>query len=537
MDGRTPLRHQAVAEDSSPLLLLYGTESGTAEWFAQRAAQSAEEIGRTARVLELDRIRPEQLAEQQCALFFVSTTGIGEMPYTALSFWNALCSPDAPRLEGLAYGMLGFGDRAYGHFCQAARELDTRLLHLGARSVLDRCDSDIDEDHRVLAWISRALHCLGAPPDVESPSKNQAPSPWKEAVVRKNVRITAPASDREVRHLELEVTGARPAWEPGDSIDLDIPSTPELAELVAGLVHDVPGGPPEGIDPPFLNALTQRELRQISRPLLERLAAEDAQLRMLLTSPAPELLEQHLRGMDVAQLLLDHPDAGITASELLDLLQTVRPRRYSISSSPFETPSRISLTVRTVEYSLHGRHHLGTATGTLSRAVRPGDRIPVKIRPELAFRLPDDPSTPILMVATGAGVAPFRSFIDHRELSGKHGPAWLCLGIRSHTEDLLYGDQFEAWQRSGALSRLDLACSREQPGRYVQHLLRDNGDEIFAWLHKGAIIYVCGGANGMVPAVRLTIRGILAERLGGFAAADRRLVELRADRRYREEAY
>lgn len=554
--------------DALPLLVLYGTEGGNAEDLALAAGRVAAERGVAARVLGLDRFSPEQLAAAEAALFFVSTSGLGEMPENAERFWMALSGQDAPRLSRLRYGMLGLGDRSYIRFCQAAQDLDSRLTGLGARPVIDRQDCDYDFDGPAARWTEQALDRLvTAVPSLGTAARAGAPNapgaaaqPAREvsATVTASRRLTDPSSDREVRHytLALETAAesgaagsAPPSFSPGDSADIAIPNDPALVTLVcrclgldpeAVVPEGATGSAPAGTDAPLAAILARRELRRLSVPLLAEVARRDAdpELQRLLESPSAAALARWAEPRDLVQAAVEHPRARFTAAELVSLLPPLRPRAYSIASSPLVDPDRIDLTVRTVAYTADGRRQWGAVSGGLAHRTREGDVVPVRIRPSRAFHLPDDPDAAVIMVGAGVGVAPFRAFLQHRAARGDHGRSWLLYGLRSPDEDALYQDDFETWKRDGVLTRLDPVPSRGPgPREYVQHRLRSRGSEVFDWLCAGAILYVCGDARGMAPAVRLAIRAIAAERLGGYPEADRFLDALDETGHYRQDVY
>lgn len=549
-----------------PLLVLYGTEGGNAEDLALAAGRAAAARGVAARVLSLDRFSPEQLAAAAAALFFVSTSGLGEMPENAERFWMALSGQDAPRLPRLRYGMLGLGDRSYLRFCQAARDLDARLAELGAQPVIGRQDCDDDFDAPAARWTEQALDRLAAAvPSLAAGAPNTsgaAAQPAREvpATVTASRRLTDPSSDREVRHYTLALetaagsgaaASAPPSFSPGDSVDIAVPNDPALVALVCrrlgldpeAVVTDraagsVPAG--TGTAAPLAVVLARRELRRLSVPLLAEVARRgaDPELSRLLASPASAALARWAEPRDLAQAAAEHPRARFTAAELVSLLPPLRPRAYSIASSPLVDPDRIDLAVRTVAYTADGRRQWGAVSGGLAHRTRVGDVVPVRIRPNRAFRLPDDPDAAVVMVGAGVGVAPFRAFLQHRAARGDRGRSWLLYGLRSPDEDTLYQDDFETWTRGGVLTHLDPAPSRGPgPREYVQHRLRARGSEVFDWLCAGAILYVCGDARGMAPAVRLAIRAIAAERLGGYPEADRFLDALDETGHYRQDVY
>ena len=166
-----------------------------------------------------------------------------------------------------------------------------------------------------------------------------------------------------------------------------------------------------------------------------------------------------------------------------------------------------------------------------------GERLKVFLRPNPHFRLPADPSRPIIMIGPGTGVAPFRGFLQEREATGRAGSNWLVFGHRNYLHDFLYQLEWQDWLKHGVLTRLDVAFSRDQPEkRYVQHALWDARNDLYAWVQDGAAIYVCGDATAMAKDVHETLQRILGDQ-GDQRRRCRQLDALRRDGRYLRDVY
>jgi sulfite reductase (NADPH) flavoprotein alpha-component len=141
-----------------------------------------------------------------------------------------------------------------------------------------------------------------------------------------------------------------------------------------------------------------------------------------------------------------------------------------------------------------------------------GDTRRVHLRPNHTFRLPAA-DVPIIMIGPGTGIAPFRAFLQERRATGATGRSWLFFGDRRRATDFLYGDELEEFVKSGTLTRLDLAFSRDRAHgskEYVQQRMREHGAELFGWLSDGAYLYVCGDEKRMAKDVDATLRDIVA---------------------------
>jgi sulfite reductase (NADPH) flavoprotein alpha-component len=202
-------------------------------------------------------------------------------------------------------------------------------------------------------------------------------------------------------------------------------------------------------------------------------------------------------------------------------------RCYSIGSTPLASPARLQLTIGLRRWrDERGHEHLGAASGLLCRRLAPGEPVRGRLRRHPAFNPPADPRRPILMVASGCGIAPFIGFLAERALQPAPGPAWLIFGNRKRAADFFYGAQLERWLADGVLSRLDLAFSRDpDDGSYVQHRLLASGGDVLRWLTvDDAVFYVCGRASTTGQGVQAALERICTAEAGGTAdAATRRM--------------
>jgi sulfite reductase (NADPH) flavoprotein alpha-component len=205
-------------------------------------------------------------------------------------------------------------------------------------------------------------------------------------------------------------------------------------------------------------------------------------------------------------------------------------------------PEEVQLCIAIVRYETHGRKKSGLATGFFADCaeLRRKD-IPVYVQESKSFRLPEDGATDIIMCGPGTGIAPFRAFLEQRTLDGATGRNWLFFGEQHRATDFLYGDELLDFQKKGKLYRLDLAFSRDQPHKiYVQHRMREQAKELWAWLQNGAYFYVCGDAKRMAKDVHQTLIDIAREQ-GGLspeAAADYvNTTLMRTEKRYLRDVY
>jgi sulfite reductase (NADPH) flavoprotein alpha-component len=228
--------------------------------------------------------------------------------------------------------------------------------------------------------------------------------------------------------------------------------------------------------------------------------------------------------------------------EFLVLADKLKPRLYSIASSPDAHPGEVELTVSIVRYDHHDRKRGGLCTVFMADEVEVG-KTPVKVfmSPTKSFVLPKDSSTDIIMVGPGTGIAPFRAFLEQREADGGSGRNWLFFGDQSKKTEYYYAEQIESWLENGNLSTYTTAWSRDQAEKiYVQHRMKEHGEEIWQWISDGAYFYVCGDKNYMAKDVHATLIS-LAEEYGDMSNADAvHYVEkklMREEKRYLRDVY
>lgn len=248
--------------------------------------------------------------------------------------------------------------------------------------------------------------------------------------------------------------------------------------------------------------------------------------------------EAYLTPRHVVDVLLDFPSCKLSLQQLLGALRPLLPRLYSISSSPLEDPTRVQATIAAVKYTTLGKDRIGVCSTCLSERMQVGQRVPIYMSKNPDFRLPADPSTPIIMVGPGTGLAPFRAFIYQRLLQQQPGPMVLYFGCRRKDQDYLYGDQLEAWAAEGEI-QLYTAFSRQQAAKvYVQQRLRESGDLVWELLQRGGHFYVCGDANSMAGSVQAALLDIIeARQQQGRDAAEAYLEQLSNTERYQRDVW
>ena len=264
----------------------------------------------------------------------------------------------------------------------------------------------------------------------------------------------------------------------------------------------------------------------------------DAGLQVLTGPTVNGELTKFLYGREIIDLLHAHPEAKFAPKEFVALLKKLQPRLYSISSSPKAHPGQVHLCVGVVRYDSLGRPRKGVCSTFLAERVPAGGVVPVSTHSNKAFR-PPAPDAPLIMVGPGTGIAPFRGFLEERQATGAKGRSWLFFGEQKSATDFLYREQLDGFQKSGVLTRLDLAWSRDQSEKvYVQNRILEHAMEVWAWLEEGGSFCVCGDASRMAKDVDAALHQVI-ERAGGKSPehALEYVKQLKAAKRYCRDVY
>ncbi len=533
--------------------VLFGTQTGNAEFLAGELVSGARAHGLGGRATALDDVTPERLAAMSHVLVVTSTYGEGEMPDNAGLFWEALQAATAPRLEGLRYAVLGLGDRGYDDFCQAAKLIDTRLEQLGATRLHDRVDCDVDFEEPAAAWTAAVLERLAAETGAEPTAAEVTPAPaaarprsqWNKrnpyrSRLAVNRLLSAPGSAKEIRHYEFDLGDSGITYTAGDALAV-VPVNDDalVGELLA---HLGASGDEEADGRPLADLLrTEREIRTPSKELVADLVqrAPTSELASVVAHSDRAELDSWLRGRDVLDLLRDAGPAAPGLTELLPFLRPLQARQYSISSSPLAHPDRIHLTVASVRYGARGRRYEGVTSSYLADRIGEEGAAGIHLQPNASFGVPADDDAPMIMIGPGTGIAPFRGFLHERAARGASGRNWLFFGDQHRATDFVYEDELTELRGRGVLTELDLAFSRDQAEKvYVQTRMRERSRDLYAWLEDGAHVYVCGDASRMAKDVEAALLGVIAEQRGrGGDDAAEYLADLRRSKRYVRDVY
>lgn len=541
---------------AASITVISASQTGNARRVSEQLRDDLTAAGLSVTLVNAGDYKFKQIAQEKLLLVVASTQGEGEPPEEAVALHKYLFSKKAPQLTGTAFAVFGLGDTSYENFCQTGKDFDTRLGELGAERLLDRADADVDFKAAAEAWRKQVVEVLKQRVPQATPAQAQASvagsvaqvlsSPYSKespltSTLAVNQKITGRNSDKDVRHLEIDLGDSGLSYQPGDALGVWYHNDPDLVEEIIGLVWRT------GDEKITLNgqtltlreALTDHlELTQNTTVIVEKYASLSRDERLIELLADKHQLQQYAQTTPLPDMIRQAP-ADLDAEQLVALLRPLTPRLYSIASAQEEVGNEVHITVGVVRYDVEGRARTGGASGYLADRLEEEGELRVFIEHNDNFRLPANSQTPVIMIGPGTGIAPFRAFIQQRAAEGAEGLNWLFFGNPHFTEDFLYQVEWQRYVKEGVLSRIDLAWSRDQNHKvYVQDKLREQGAEVWRWIEKGAHIYVCGDANRMAKDVEKALLELLAEH-GGMDAeqADEFLSELRVERRYQRDVY
>ena len=553
-DANVPATAAPEAQQTTQLNILYGTQTGNAEAVAQDTAKRAQSQGFKAIVSAMDDVTMDAFNAMERVLVVVSTYGEGEMPDNGELFWEALAASDAPKLNGMQFGVIALGDTGYDEFCQAGKLIDTRLEQLGAKRLLARVDCDIDYEEPAEQWVTMFLPLANerATGVIEaSPDPNPEPEPRKTGWNRKNPyaakiiinrSLSGPQSAKDIRHYELSLGDSGLSYEAGDELGvMPVNGLPLVDDRIRRLGAKADTAV-TGQDLP-LSALLEKkfEISTPSRDLIREIErrAEHTELSNIVANGDKEALNAFMWGRDSLDLLNLNPKLAFEPDLFVSLLKPLKHRAYSISSSPKAHVNEVHMTIASVRWTNDGRLHNGVCSTYLADRCQAGVDAGIFVLPNKAFRVPSDDNAPIIMVGPGTGIAPFRAFLEERQARGARGTNWLFFGDQHRATDYIYSEQLGRMSKDGFLTRLDLAFSRDQAKKiYVQHRMIEKGKDLFALFEDGGHFYVCGDAMRMAKDVEAALHQIVKKhgRMTQSAASDY-VNRLKREKRYLRDVY
>lgn len=553
--GATVATAPATVE-APAITLLSASQTGNARRVAEQLRDDLLAAKLNVTLVNAGDYKFKQIAQEKLLVVVTSTQGEGEPPEEAVALHKFLMSKKAPKLTNTAFAVFGLGDTSYEFFCQSGKDFDTKLAELGGERLLDRVDSDVEYQAAAAQWRERIVEELKARAPTATPAQTALAasgtvnevhsSPYtKEAPLTAslsvNQKITGRDSEKDVRHIEIDLADSGLRYQPGDALGIWYQNDPALVKELVELLWL------KGSETVTVNGKTVAlsealqwhfELTVNTANIVENYATLTRSKSLLPLVGDKAKLQHYAATTPIVDMVRFSP-AQLDAEALVGLLRPLTPRLYSIASSQAEVDTEVHVTVGVVRYDIEGRARTGGASSFLADRVEEDGEVRVFIEHNDNFRLPANPQTPVIMIGPGTGIAPFRAFMQQRAAEGADGKNWLFFGNPHFTDDFLYQVEWQRYVKEGVLSKIDLAWSRDQKEKvYVQDKLRQQGAELWRWINEGAHIYVCGDANRMAKDVEQALLEVIAE-FGAMdtEAADEYLSELRVERRYQRDVY
>jgi sulfite reductase (NADPH) flavoprotein alpha-component len=523
----------ATAPDvpAKKITIAYGTETGNSKKLASDFAAKAKKSGHRVKLQSLDQYKLNDLPKEEYFFAVVSTQGDGEPPATAKKFYDHI-HQNGFQLQKLKYGVLALGDTAYPLFCKAGEDIDAQLNKLGGERIVSLQKCDTDYESYADGWFNEVLQQLqntnGQAPAAAPPALAKKPAGKKtiEGRVTANINLNDRTSHKETHHIEIAAEEL--VYQPGDSLGI-VPENPvAVVETILSVA---------GVDRTQTFLYRNEELTAFD--LLKK------KLNVSLLSPRvvnkyAALISQEIpeTAIGLSDLLKIYPLTGsVQFGEVINILEPITPRLYSISSSPEAHEGEVHITVARDKFLVNEEVKFGLCSDALSQWA--GDSsIHFYIHKNDQFRLPADDKD-VIMIGPGTGIAPFRSFLAHRDATGAEGRNWLFFGDQHFQSDFLYQSEIQSWLSTGVLTKVNTAFSRDQKEKvYVQHKMQKHAKELFGWLEEGAHVYVCGAKEPMSVDVENTLLQIIAQE-GGLTkeAAEEYVSRLKEEGRYLKDVY
>jgi sulfite reductase (NADPH) flavoprotein alpha-component len=514
------------------ITIAYGTETGNSKKLAYEFAAKAKKKGINAKLVGLEQYRLNDLPKEEYFFTVISTQGDGEPPAAAKKFYDHLYDSSL-RLDRMKYSVLALGDTAYPLFCKAGEDIDLQLQKVGGQRIasLQKCDTDYETEAG--HWFDTILQQLasgGRQQPVADPGKvvitpRHSGKTIFTGTVLTNVNLNDRGSGKRTHHLEI---AAEVDYQPGDSIGI-VPWNP--VPIVEGILAL------SGVDPARMLSHRTEEW-PVADLLQKKLNIVYLHERVVKKYAAIVRQEIPQTKIGLLDLLKIYPVRnGNQFLEVVSILEPIAPRLYSISSSPEAHPGEIHLTVAKDTFAVNGETKHGLCSDNLSQLV-PGQTVEFYVHHNSQFRLPA-PEKDIIMIGPGTGIAPFRSFLAERDSIGAPGKNWLFFGDQHFTTDFLYQTEIQDWSRTGTLTRVNTAFSRDQARKvYVQHRMLEEASGLYQWLESGAYLYLCGAKEPMSVDVEDTLLEIIRKEGSRTAAqAVGYLDELKETGRFAKDVY
>ena len=427
-------------------------------------------------------------------------------------------------------------------------------IFLKSEERLNLCVPGGKDTTRMLKSLYAEFGAIPAAALAPATAEARAPKPAADAATTKSIptrdqpaeaafvartRLNKKGSQKETWHIDIDLAGSGIDYAVGDSFGVFPHNEPALVDAVLAALHAPPDFPIVGR--PLREVLTDSVSLGVAPDMLFQLISyitggERRQKAKALASGGDP--DGDAKTLDVLAALEKFPGVRPDPEALIEALDPLQPRLYSIASSPKGMPGKMALTIDTVRYKIGKRNRFGVASTYFADRIAPGTMIKAYVQKAAHFGLPADPATPIVMIGPGTGIAPFRAFLHERMATGAKGCNWLFFGHQHRDHDFFYEDELSGLRAAGVLTRLSLAWSRDDVQKfYVQDRMREVGRELWAWLAEGAHVYVCGAITMGKDVERAMVDVIAAHGARTIDQSVAFLAELKKSNRYHTDVY
>ena len=520
-----------AATEKLVISVLYGTETGNSKKISAKLATALKSKQHKVTVTALDQYQLSNLSNENLVFIIMSTHGDGEPPLAAKKFYDHLHAKQHD-LKNLKYAVLALGDVSYPLFCKAGEDVDARLKKLGAKQVLPIEKLDTDFYAPSEAWINNVLNNLtalstGSLLTTQPKKAVKHVKTFYKGKIKTHLNLNDKGSSKETFHIEIASDGVY--YLPGDSLGI-IPSNSDddVNEILNLLSANKNKAIQYKNETYTLFDLFKHKLNILYLPL-----------RIVEKYAALAKVELPSVRLDLKNILSLYPSQEkYSIDQLINILEPITPRLYSISSSPSaHGNNEVHITVGLNKFSVNEKTKFGFCSNHFA-GLNEGNEVNFYINPNDNFRLPEHDKD-VIMIGPGTGIAPFRSFIFHRDNEGAPGRNWLFFGDQHFATDFLYQSEMLSFFDTGSLAKINTAFSRDQSEKlYVQHRMQQHSKELFAWIEGGAHIYVCGCKNTMAKDVEATLINIISkEKNIDRTAATEYLDKLEEEGKYAKDVY
>ena len=513
------------------ITILYGTETGNAKRIAGEFGILAKKKQISAKIVGTENYKLTDLSKEEYLFIIISTQGEGEPPQSAKKFYDYLHST-SEKYSNLKYAILGLGDTSYPLYCQTGIDVDSKLSELGATRMLNLFKADVDYKPIADEWmeslflkLSSTSNSINIFDKKETISKDK--SNHYKGKISSIVNLNDNKSDKKTYHIEVECD-SEVQYQSGDIASVLPKNDPNLVNEIILYTK---------VDPHKIIELNKRK-DSIKELLLNYLCITYLSESVLKSISEKLSLSIPSIRLDLFDLIKKY---SINSSEqfekVLQSLNPISPRQYSIASSSIVNQSELHLTVALDRFQINGQIKNGLCSGYLC-GLQEGQEISFTIKKNPHFHLPDS-TKDIIMIGPGTGIAPFRAFVAERSEIQAKGKNWLFFGDRKFTENFLYQTEWQEHFAMGVLNKINLAWSRDGKEKYyVQDEIRKEGKEFVEWLEGGAYIYVCGAKDPMsIDVEKAIIEVISINKNISLKKAKSYLEKLESEYRYQKDVY